>query len=383
MAHDADDVEWLDTEPPPKRALPPPPRRAWYLLLGTFTIVVVLVLALNRHETKRAAAPSPTRTPTPTASVAVVPRGSSVAPVSLINLGRPLLNVPSTWDLVARSVDAVYQIQLATGRIARTSTPIASSGAVSLVVGPHEVIVRPWDCVGGYLIRGGRPASDLRGMLARCGPALPGPGPGQVWVESGDQDRPRMVLVGLDGRPAGVSVAGQGYGELSDGAGYPMVSLVGGVYDSRPGGLHRITTGTVLATGPLGWFAEECDDRHRCTLDVIERQSGAHRAIGPATDAEYRGGLISPNGRMAALAAQDPGGRGVVLHLIDLDSGTDRSTPVARSGDEDLAAAMVWSPDSRWLFAVDAAGRIVAVDGAGNLQTLDTRLPAIEQLAMS
>jgi hypothetical protein len=302
--------------------------------------------------------------------------------VSLIDLGRPLLTVPPTWELVARGVDAVYQIQLATGRIARTSAPISSSGAVSLVVGPHEVIVRPWDCVDGYLIHDGQPASVLRGMLAHCGPALPGPRPGQVWVQTGDQDHPRMVLVGLDGRPTGVSVAGQGYGGLSDGAGYPMVSLVGGVYDSRPGGLHRITTGTALATGPTGWLAEECDDRHRCTLDVIDRHSGAHRAIRPATDTEYRGGLISPNGSMAALAALDPNDREVVLHLIDLHSGTDRATRVARSGDEDLVAAMVWSPDSRWLFVVDAAGRIVAVDRAGHPRTLDTRLPAITQLAM-
>ncbi len=385
MAGDADDVEWLDTEPPPRRAVPPPPRRAWYLLLGAVAVAVVLVLALTRHETKRAAAQSPRPTPTPTTSAAIVASESGVAPrppVSLINLGRPLLNVPPTWELVARGSDSVYRIQLATGRIVATSAPIASSGPVSLVVGPHEVIVRPWDCVPGYLIRDGRPASDLRGMLAHCGPALPGPKPDQVWVQTGEQDQPRMVLVGLDGRSAGVSVADQEPGGLPDGAGYPMVNLVGGVYDSRADGLHRITTGTVLATGPTGWLAEECDDRHRCTLDVIDRPSGAHRAIGQATDTAYRGGLISPNGAMAALATPDPGDREVVLHVIDLHSGTDRATPVVRSGDEDLAAAIVWSPDSQWLFAVDAEGRIVAVDRAGHLHTLDTRLPAIEQLAI-
>ena len=381
MVGDTDDVEWLDSEPPPKRALPPPPRRAWYLLLGAVAVAVVLVLALTRHQTKRAAAQSPRPTPSPTASVKIVQAEPGIPPV-LINLGRRLLNVPPTWELVARGGDSVYQIQLATGRIVRTSAPIASSGPVSLVVGPHEVIVRPWDCVEGYLIRDGQPASALRGMLGRCGPALPGPRPDQVWVENGDQDHPQMVLVGVDGRAAGVSVNGQGPEGLPDGAGYPMVSLVGGVYDSRPDGLHRITTGTVLATGPTGWLTEECDDRHHCTLDVIDRHSGAHRAIGQASDTEYRGGLISPNGSMAALATPDPGDREVVLHLIDLHSGTDRSTPVARSGDADLAAAIVWSPDSRWLFTVDAEGRIVAVDRAGHMSTLDARLPAIEQLAM-
>jgi len=154
---------------------------------------------------------------------------------------------------------------------------------VSLVVGPAEVIVRPWGWGDGYLIRDGQPASDLRGMLA-CGPALPGPRPGQVWVQTGEQDHPRMVLVGRDGRPTGGSVPGQGYEGVSDGAGYVLVDLVGGTYDARPDGLHRITIGSVLATGPTGWLAEECDDRHHCTMDVIDRRSGAHRPIGPARD---------------------------------------------------------------------------------------------------
>jgi hypothetical protein len=380
MARDADDVEWLDTEPPPKPALPPSPRRAWYLLLGAVAVAVVLVLALTRHQTKRAAAPSPTPTPTPSTSVSTVLPKSSVAPtppVSLIDLGRPLLNVPATWALVARGGDAVYQIQLATGRIARTSAPISSSGPVSLVVGPHDVIVRPWDCVDGYLIRDGEPASDLRGMLAHCGPALPGPRPGQVWVQTGEQDHPRMVLVGLDGRPTGVSVPGQGYEGASDGAGYVLVDLVGGTYDARPDGLHRITIGRVLASGPTGWLAEECDDRHHCTMDVIDRRSGAHRPIGPARDDQYSGGVISPDGTLAALTTQTDQDQDADLHLIDLGSGADRATRVTLRGD-----AMVWSPYSQWLFVANAAGRIVAVDRAGRARTLNTRLPAITQLAM-
>jgi hypothetical protein len=39
-----------------------------------------------------------------------------------------------------------------------------------------------------------------------------------------------------------------------------------------------------------------------------------------------------------------------------------------------------WSdrPDSQWLSAVNAAGRITAIDRSGHARTLDTRLPAIE-----
>jgi hypothetical protein len=350
MARDKDgqplEVEWLDAESPPNRAGRRPPHRAWYVLLGATGVAVVLVLALTSHPTERAVPPT-TPTATSNTSSIVLPESSvpPTPPVSLIDLGRPLLNVPPTWELVARDGDAVYQIQLATGRIARTSAPISSTGVVSLVVGPDEVIVRPWACVHGYLIRDGQPASDLRGMLAHCGPALPGPRPGQVWVQTGDQDHPRMVLVGLDGRPTGVSVPGQGYLGVSDGAGYVLVDLVGGTYDARPDGLHRITSGRVLASGPTGWLAEECDDRHHCTMDVIDRRSGAHRTIGPARDDQYSGGIISPDGTLAALATQTDQDQDAILHLIDLGSGADRATSVTLSNDQAPGGgAMVWSP---------------------------------------
>jgi hypothetical protein len=119
-------------------------------------------------------------------------------------------------------------------------------------------------------------------------------------------------------------------------------------------------------------------------LDVIDRHSGTHRAIGPVSDNEYGGGVISSDGALAAAvvtqtAASD---NHVVLHLIDLGSGTDRATRVALSGRQDPRSAMTWSPDNRWLFVADAAGHIVAVDRAGHARTLDTRLPAIVQLAM-
>jgi len=385
MARDADDVEWLDAEPPPNPAAGPRlPRKAWFLPLGAVVVAVVLVLTLTSHRTKRAAPPT-TPTPTPSSSVSSFQPESNAPttpPVSVTKLGHPLLNVPASWELFARSTGDLFRIQLATGRITRTSAPVASSGIVSLVVGPHEVIVRPWDLVDGYLIRDGQPARDLLGMLARGGPVLAGPTPSQVWVQTGDQQHPRMALIDLDGRPTGVSMPGQDYGVVSDGAGYVIVHLVGGTYDARPDGLHRITTGDVVATGPTGWLAEECDDRHHCTLDVIDRTSGAHRVLGPVSDNEYSGGLISPDGDLAALVVPqvaDPN-KDVVLHLIDLGSGTDHATRTLSNLDP--RSAMVWSPDSRWLFVADAAGRIIAVDHTGHPQTLDTRLPAIIQLAL-
>lgn len=376
MPSGVDEVEWLDEEPPPNQSPRRPPPRSWYFLAGAAAIAVVLVLTLTRFQTKRVAAPTPTPTPSPSAST---------PPVSLIELGRSPLNVPPTWVLVARGFDAVYEIQLATGRTTRTSAWVGSSEAVWLIVGQQEVIVRPQACVDGYLIRDGQPARDLPGMLANCGQALPGPRPGTVWVQNDDQQHPRMVLVGLDGRPTGVFVPSPAYPVLADGAGQVLVVSVGGTYDAGPSGLHRVTTGTVLAAGPSGWLAEECDHSHNCTLDVIDRRSGAHRPIGASRDDQYTGGVISPDGTLAALTTQtDQQNQGAVLHLIDLRSGVDRTTRITVSGDQDPrdGGAMAWSPDSRWLFAVNAAGSIIAVNRAGHPRTLDTGLPAIGQLAM-
>jgi len=117
-------------------------------------------------------------------------------------------------------------------------------------------------------------------------------------------------------------------------------------------------------------------------VDVIDRRSGAHRPIGPARDDQYSGGVISPDGTLAALATQTGQDHDAVVHLIDLGSGADRATRVILSRDQDPGGgAMVWSPYSQRLFVANAAGRIVVVDRAGRARTLDTRLPAITQLA--
>jgi len=260
MALNPDDVEWLDSEPPPNPPSGPGShRRAWYLLLCAAVLVVGLVLALTRYSGKHAAAPSPTPTPTPISSAptsSAAPE-SSVQPtpsVSVTRLGHPLLDVPASRELVARGSDAVYTIQPATGRIIRTTAPITSSGPPTLlVVGRHEVLVHGWDSGGGWLVRDGQPARKLPGLLAAAGPAMPGPNPCQVWVQTGDEQHQKMTLVGLDGRSTGVSLPIQ-YGG-ADGAGYLLATMVGGTYDARLDGLYRITSGVVLAAGPTGWLA--------------------------------------------------------------------------------------------------------------------------------
>jgi hypothetical protein len=44
---------------------------------------------------------------------------------------------------------------------------------------------------------------------------------------------------------------------------------------------------------------------------------------------------------------------------------------------------MVWSPDSRWLFVVTAAGHVAAIDSATRqVRGLGLQLPFIEQLVV-
>jgi hypothetical protein len=390
MALNSDDLEWLDAESAPNPpAGPRSQRRAWYLLLGAAVVLVGLVLALTRYSGKHAAAPSRTPSPTPTTPTSSASTSSSVPEpsvqstpsVSVTSLGHPLLNVPSSWELFARDSDAVYRIQPALGRITRTSAPITSSGPPTLlVVGPHAVLVHGWDSGGGWLVREGRPARQVPGLLASAGPVLPGPAPNQMWVQTGDDQHQRMTLVGLDGRSTRVSLPVQYAGP--DGAGYVLATMVGGTYDVRPDGLHRVTTGSVLAVGPTGWLAEECDDRHRCTLNVIDRQSGERRELGPTRDDQFTNGLISPDGTLAAMAGRTDENGIAALYLIDLRSGADHQTTIMVNTNAGVGYGWAWSPDSRWLFVADVAGQIRAVSRNGQDHLLDTHLPAIEQLAM-
>jgi hypothetical protein len=124
------------------------------------------------------------------------------------------------------------------------------------VVTPSAAIIRPLDFVPGYVVPDGEPAQQLPKPLRHGGPAVPGPKPGQVWTPAGQGRTER--LIGSDGQPTGavVHLPGDTSGfTASDGHGYLLVPTGGGVYDARPDGLHRITTGSVVASGPTGWLA--------------------------------------------------------------------------------------------------------------------------------
>jgi len=396
---DDESVDWLDLGPDPDEGRPPSDPRRRYLWYAGLVAVVVLALVLTRtqHGINRAAgAPSRSVSPSsPSATPSVEPTesGSFVdpptaqpfptgSPVQLIKAGHRLLDVPADWELFARGPGLVLRIQLAQGRVTATSVPeVSTDVAVSFLVGADRAIVRPQDDSAGSMVRDGQPATELPRSLRPDGPLLPGPDQQHVWADQGGQ----LVLLTLDGRPTGakidVPMSGSVFG--ADGAGYLLLSGIGGTYEATPGAVHRVTSGLMVATGPTRWLTVECDDSLVCSTVVTDRASGAHHNLGEVVNLfQPSQGVISPDGRTAALPQVDDGVTDDALDLLDLASGVHRSVEVSANPLDQSGPSFVWSPDSRWLFAVDGTGRVLVVNRAtGKATPLDSRLPPVSQLA--
>jgi hypothetical protein len=172
----------------------------------------------------------------------------------------------------------------------------------------------------------------------------------------------------------------------SDGAGYVLLSGVGGFYSARPGAVHRVTSGLLIASGPTRWLTEECDDSLSCATVVTDRDSGAHHTVDtPADLFQSAPGSISPDGRTAALPRSGGGVADDAIDLIDLEGGTRYSAELGRTTVSQASQdgpSFVWSPDSRWLFAVDGVGQVLVVNRAtGKTTPLGMQLPPMTQLA--
>lgn len=379
----------------PRRPRRPPPR--WLVTVAAVVAVLGLSAAGLRaaHTGGRGDAGStPRHTPSGRASRPVP------TPPGVTEVGHALLpGAHAGWQLFARTGKAlagrgrVVRLQLAAGRITRTRFPdVRSGGPVSFVAGPQQAIVRPLDYVPGYVVPDGKPARRLTGPLDHGGPAIRGPKPGQVWVPSRRRDH-RMRLVTLDGTPTGVLVrASSGSrttaGVRSDGAGYLLTYTDHGVYDVRPAGWRRVTTGRLLAVGPTRWLVRACA-HGRCGLRVIDRRTGRHRRLGrapyprPAHKSRYGvGGVISPDGGTAALVREHSDGT-ATLHLLALATGADDRTCVSTPANMSLSrGGLVWSPDSSRLFTINANRHVTAVNPrTGRIDMVAPDLPPVAQLA--
>ncbi|MGH3411440.1 MAG: hypothetical protein ACRDRJ_54410 [Streptosporangiaceae bacterium] len=314
-------------------------------------------------------------------------RPGVLAPVR--EVGHRLLGVTAGWQLATYGPDGLVRIQPAAGRVTRTAVPpLASTGPAYFLAGPSQAIIRPLDFVPGYLIPYGRRARPLTGLLASGGLVVPGPRPGQAWIQPGYQAR-SLSLAWLDGRSAGHSLRlprgiwvptpdGQGYPLMNDTA---KIRITPSVYDLRPGGLHRVP-GYVVAVGPHRWLMASCT-RKRCTAVTVDPTSGARRVLpGLVPYAELgQPGVISPDGTTAAVFGVD--GTQVTLHLISLVTGAQEQLAVPLGNASASGQTLAWSPDSRWLFVVAAHGRLVAVRASTGLaQGLGVTLPPVSQIAI-
>lgn len=367
-----DAVRVVDDGPAPERR----PRGVWRrrapwlaLLLAGVLAVAIIVVRQQTGVDKADPAPEP---------------GPTNQDVSVVDVGEPVLGVTAGWELIARGQDTVSRIELAEGRVTTTQLPqFDGSGPVSLLTGPNWTIVRPVDDAVGYLVSDGRPARMLQGTLGGRGRMFPGPRPNQVWVEDTDSDSGDLtgfMLYTVAGERVGPSFYAPATGPVtSDHAGHVLVPSTGGTYVVRPGirGPRRVTTGKVDGVSANHLLVTECDERARCIRVLISRDSGQRRTIEqqfvhPFAGPEY---AIAPDGSIA-VSRRGEGTLGEVS-IMDLATGRERGSDVY------IGSGLVFSPDSEWLFAIEADGDVVAIDtDTFDVHDLDVPLPEAVQLAV-
>ncbi|HEX3614067.1 MAG TPA: hypothetical protein VHU88_20430 [Sporichthyaceae bacterium] len=316
-------------------------------------------------------------------------RGSDT-PTARTRVGHPLLPVRGGWDLIGRGDRVLVGIDLAAGEITTTPVPeLQSTGPVALIAGRDWTMIRPSDYVPGYLIRDGRPTHALTGLLSNGGLASPGPDPIHVWVLASGSRPERIARVGIDGRPTGVQIPvppGGSPDALPDQTGNLIFEADDGWYDARPDGTTRITTGALLAVGPSRWLTSECGRHRSCATMLINRSDGARRTLDlRVPDRDAQPGVISPDG---GFAVRELDRRHPALEIINLATGSEHELAIP----VDPFAALqrewpVWSPDSRWLFVIDATGHLDAVDPRTDqvvdlTRRLGAGIPVLRQLAI-
>jgi hypothetical protein len=388
-------VELVDVFPeesaPESSAAVDAPRSGWprwsWLAVAAAALLVGSVVLQGRW---RSGSPTPTRPTGPAAAAGATRPAASAAPVTVIKVGRPLLAVPTQWDLFGQGSGVVVRMQLASGRVTITRLPADSARApTALVALPGRVVVRPVAYGVGYVVPDGAAANRLSGRLGQAGPAVPGPGRGQVWVRTSPpyQDATRMTLIGPGASAAGTTAVGPsvvipGDGYLTDdGTGHVMYTtrVNNESYLTSPGRWQLRTTGQLLAVGAneVVTIEDAGPGRYSTVLtDVLSGHRRVWRSRGFLADPVL--GPVAPGGRTAAVLTN--ASTATRLNLLDLSTGIQRGPGIALAGN---AESLAWSPDGRWLFAVAANGAVVAIDArTAAVHRLGVSLPALTQLVV-
>lgn len=326
-------------------------------------------------------------------------------PVAVKALRHPLLGEHSGWELFAvgggwepgATSGVVVRVQFAAGVVSRTTMPpLASSGLADVIAGPGQMIVRPEDYEPGYLVPDDGSARPLPAALGKGGMTIPGPRPGQVWVtvsaNAGVDGYSVLRLVAMNGVRVGQStlrLPAGGFLSVPDGQGYALVQKGGAVYDVRPAGARRVADGTLVAAGPSAWLISRCRSvsrsASRCVSTVIDPVTGSRHTLPDSALAGYPipswpPGVVSPDGRLAALPSYGPGNHATV-RFVDLRTGAEYSV-IAALGRQGWPA-LAWSPDSQWLFWITASGAVKAMDPqTGQVSGLGVTLPPVTFLAI-
>jgi hypothetical protein len=362
------------------------PRWSWPAVAAAALLVGGVVL----QGRGRSGSPPPTRPSDPSATASVARPAAATAPVTVVEVGRPLLAVPARWDLFGLGSGVVVRMQLASGRVTITRLPRDPARApAALITLPGRVVVRPVSYGVGYVVPDGAAASRLSGRLGQAGPAVPGPGVGQVWVRTSPayQDATRMTLIGPGASAAGAAAAGPnvvipGDGYLfDDGTGHVMYTerVNNESYLTSPGRWQLRTAGQLLAAGANEVVTIEDAGPGRYSTVLTDVLSGRRRvwaSRGLLADPVL--GPVAPGGRTAAVLTS--AATTTRLNLLDLSTGVQRGPGLALAGN---AESVAWSPDGRWLFAATYNGPVVAIDArTGAVHRLGVSLPPLTQLVV-
>lgn len=377
-------------------------RARWLGVLAGFAVLVGVVV-LQRHTgnapaaavTSTSPASSTPTGPTPTSSTTTMstPTGSTSATTApttppVTSTERPATTVATlSPDVIASApgweVDAyndaqgLLRIDMATGRVVQTPYRPSQPGLAltTFLSMPGHTLVSTYGPNGpeNLLFPDGGSPITAPGVLAGGSRVLPGPDPSHLWIPQ-ISGLPGAVLVLADwqGRQTGTSIAVpmflRGYGgfPLSDGAGYVMLSGIGGTYDLRPDSVTLITRGIVLAAGPSGYLAYECGDTPACQTVVIDRATGSRRVIPPVPfgGADLSSaGVITPDGRHAAYPTMvgPESDSYAALVIVDLKTGGTRVVTQPLGGGSSTTGFAL-SPDGTQLAMLLLGGDIGLVD---------------------
>lgn len=362
-----------------------PGTRWWILAVGLLLAAVVAVLVIP-HGT----APDASSRRSPAASSAsdgstASDAGAVQGPAAEPNLSRievSWLHAKSDWTLFIRTDESVLAVRPRADRLRITAVPaLQSSGPVSFVVRRGEVLIRPLDNVAAYVIPDGQPAR--RSGLPMGGLVYPGPLPDQLWIPDGDR---KFDLVRLDGSRSGSTITIPHTVDdplpRPDGSGHLLFIGAGGIYRADAEGIHRLSAGQVIATGPNRIVMVECHSRVLCHPSVYDQRTGAKRVVPTVLPpiAAIADGVISPDGHWMAFAS---GTDQPLVRLVDLRTGHQQVVSARIDGSVSGDQAIAWSPDSRWIFIAGLNGTVTAANAStGAERTLHLGLEEVQQVAV-